>query len=142
MTKKPKKVVVTFAGLPPVDISIGRRDSTPCIVEVPLDSDRVLDWGSCDEITNFARSPGAIRVDNYYHDNDNRDGTGGIFDDHYDPRQVTLLSTNTIHANLYQQYNSHVAYNVKHVISVDMSKINRNSLANCANVRKIKQLNL
>ena len=65
MAKKPKKVVVTSAGLPPVDMSIRRRDSTPRIVEVPDDSDEVLNWGSCDEITDFTRSPGAIRVDNY-----------------------------------------------------------------------------
>ena len=50
------------------------------------------------------------------------DGTSGVFDDHYDPRQVTFSLTNAIHANLYQQYNSHVAYNAKHVISVDTSK--------------------
>ena len=88
--KKPKKVVVTSAGLPPVDMSIRRRDSTPRIVEVPDDSDEVLDWGSSDEITEITRKPGAIRVDNYYSDGDDRDGTGGIFDDHYDPRQVTF----------------------------------------------------
>ena len=138
MAKKPKKVVVTLAGLPPVDMSIRRRDSTPHIVEVPDDSNEALDWGSCDEITDFTRSPGALRVDNYYHKDDSRDRTGGVFDDHYDPRQVTLLSANTIHANLCQQYNSHVAYNVKHVISVDMSKINRNSLATCAKCQKNK----
>ena len=120
-TKKPKKVVVTLTGLPPVDMSVRRRDSTPRIMEVPDDSDKVLDWGSCDEIMDFTRSPGTIRVDNYYHESDDRDGTGGIFDDHYDPRQVTLSPTNAIHANLYQQYNSHVAYNVKHVTSVDTS---------------------
>ena len=125
MAKKPKKVVVASTGLPSVDMSIRRRDPTPCIVEVPEDSDEVLDWGSSDEIMEFARSPGAIRVDNYYHEEDSRDGTGGIFDDHYDPRQVTFSSTKTIHANLYQQYDSHVAYNAKHVISVDTSKINR-----------------
>ena len=55
-------------------MSVRRRDSTPCIVEVPDDSDEVLDWGSCDEITDFARSPGAIRVDNYYHKGDDIDG--------------------------------------------------------------------
>ena len=49
--KKPKKVVVTSTGLPPVDMSIRRRDSTPCIMEVPEDSNKVLDWGSSDEIT-------------------------------------------------------------------------------------------
>ena len=125
MAKKPKKVIVTSAGLPPVDMSIRRRDSTPRIIEVPDDSDKVLDWGSCDEITDFARSPGAIRVDNYYHKGDDMDRTGGAFDNHFDPRQVTLSPTNAIHANLYQQYNSHVAYNAKHVISVDTSKINR-----------------
>ena len=100
--KKLKKVIITSAGLPPVNMSVRRRESKPCIVEVPDDSDEVLDWGSCDEITNFARSPGAIRVDNYYHEGDDMDGTGGIFDDHFDPRQVTLLPTNAIHANLYQ----------------------------------------
>ena len=135
-------MIVTSAGLPPVNMSIQRKDSTPHIVEVPDDSGEVLDWGSCDEITDFARSPGTIRIDNYYHENDDRDGTGGVFDDHYDPRQVTLLLTNSIHANLYQQYNSHVAYNAKHVISVDTSKINRNSLAHLQNVRKIKWLSL
>ena len=65
MAKKPKKVVVASTGLPPVDMSVRRRDSTPCIVEVPDDSDEVLDWGSSDEIMEFAREPGAIRVDNY-----------------------------------------------------------------------------
>ena len=130
MAKKPKKVVITSAGLPPADMST-RRGSTPRIVEIPDDSDEVLDWGSSDEVADFARSPSAIRVDNYYHSNDDRDGTGGVFDDHYDPRQVTISSQTAIHANLYQQYNSHVAYNAKHVISVDMSKINRNSLAHC-----------
>ena len=40
--KKPKKVVVTSTGLPPVDMSIRRRDSTPHIVEVPDDSEEVL----------------------------------------------------------------------------------------------------
>ena len=65
MAKKPKKVVVASAGLPPVDMSIRRRDSTPHIMEVPDDSDEVLDWGSSDEIAEFAREPGAIRVDNY-----------------------------------------------------------------------------
>ena len=102
MAKKPKKVVVTSAGLPPVDMSIRRRDSTPRIVEVPDDgdevldwgssddSDEVLDWGSSDEITEITRKPGVIRVDNDYSDGDDRDGTGGIFDDHYDPRQVTF----------------------------------------------------
>ena len=108
MAKKPKKVIITLAGLPPVNMSVRRRDSTPRIVEVPEDSDQALDWGSCDEITDFARSPGAIRVDNYYHKDDDMDGTGGIFDDHFDPRQVILSPTNAIHANLYQQYNSHV----------------------------------
>ena len=107
-------------------------------MEVPEDSNEVLDWGSSDEITEFTRSPGAIRVDNYYSEEDSRGGTGGVFDDHYDPRQVTFLLTNAIHANLYQQYDSHVAYNAKHVISVDMSKINRNSLAHCAKCQKDK----
>ena len=51
---------------------------------------------------------------------------------------MTFLSTRTIHADLYQQYNSHVAYNAKHVISVDTSKINRNSLVNCAKCQKDK----
>ena len=138
MAKKPKKVIVQSAGLPPVKMSIRRRDSTPHIVEVPDDSDEVLDWGSCDEITDFARCPGAIRVDNYYHEGDDMDGTGGVFDDHFYPRQVTLSPTNAIHANLYQQYNSHVAYKVKHVISVDTSRINRNSLANCVKCQKNK----
>ena len=117
--KKPKKVVVASTGLPPVDMSIRRRDSTPRIVEV-------------------TRKPGAIRVDNYYSDEDDRDGTGGVFDNHYDPRQVTFSPTKTIHANLYQQYKSHVAYNAKHVISVDMSKIHRNSLVNCVKCQKDK----
>ena len=67
---------------------------------------------------DFARSPGTLRVDNYYHSDDGRDGTGGVFDDHYDPRQVTILSQKTIHANLYQQYNRHVAYSSRHEISV------------------------
>ena len=58
---------------------IRRRDSTPRIVEVPEDSDKILDWGSSDEITEFAREPGAIRVDNYYSEEDSRDGTGGVF---------------------------------------------------------------
>ena len=138
MAKKPKKVVVASTGLPPVDMSIRRRDSTPCIMEVSDDSDKVLDWGSSDEIMEFTREPGAIRVDNYYSDGDDRDGTGGVFDDHYDPRQVTFSPTNTIHANLYQQYNSHVAYNAKHVISVDTSKIHRNSLVNCIKCQKDK----
>ena len=89
MAKKPKKVVVTSMGLPPVDMSIRRRDSTR-IVEVPDDSDEVLDWGSANETMEYAREPGAIRVDNYYSDGDDRDGTGGVFDDHYDPRQVTF----------------------------------------------------
>ena len=107
--------LVALTGLPPVNMSVRRRDSTPRIIEVSEDSNEVLDWGSSDEITEFARSPGAIRVDNYYHEEDSRDGTGGIFDDHYDPRQVTFSPTSAIHANLYQQYNSHVAYNAKHV---------------------------
>ena len=136
--KKPKKVIVTLAGLPPADISNRRRASTPRIMEVPEDSDKVLDWGSCDEITDCARTPGAIRVDNYYHKGDNRDRTSGVFDNHYDPRQVTLLSTNTIHAKLYQQYNDHVAYNAKHVISVDTSEINRNSVVNCVKCQEDK----
>ena len=101
MAKKLKKVVVASTGLPPVDMSIRRRDSTPRIVEVPDDSDKVLDWGSSDEITEFTRKPGAIRVDNYYSEEDSRDRTGGIFDNHYDPRQVTISPTNAIHANLY-----------------------------------------
>ena len=74
--KKPKKVVVASTGLPLVDMSIRKRDSTPCIVEVPDDSDEVLDWGSSDEIAEVTRKPGAIRVDNYYSDRDDRDGTG------------------------------------------------------------------
>ena len=57
--KKPKKVIVTSAGLPLVDMSVRRRDSIPHIIEVPDASDKVLDWGSCDEIMDFARSPGA-----------------------------------------------------------------------------------
>ena len=138
MAKKPKKVIVTSAGLPPVNMSVRRRDSTPCIVEVPDDSDEVLDSGSCDEITDFTRSPGAIRVDNYYHKGNDMDRTGGVFNDHFAPRQVTLSPTNAIHANLYQQYNSHVACNAKHVISVDTSKINRNSLVNCVKCQKDK----
>ena len=137
MAKKLKKVVITSAGLPPADMS-KRRGSTPRIMEIPDDSDEVLDWGSSDEITDFARSSGTMRVDNYYHSNDDNDGTGGIFDNHYDPRQVTPLLTNAIHANLYQQYNSHVAYNAKHVISVDTSKIDRNSLAYCVKCKKDK----
>ena len=114
--KKPKKVVVASTGLPPVDMSICRRDSTPRIVEVPDDSDEVLDWGSSNEIAKITRKPGAIRVDNYYSDGDDRDdrdGTGGVFDDH-------------------------VAYSAKHVISVDMSKIHRNSLVNCVKCQKDK----
>ena len=108
VAKKPKKVVIASAGLPPADMST-RRGSTPRIVEIPDDSNEVLDWGSSDEVMDFtsARSPGAIRVDNYYHSDDDRDGTGGVFDDHYDPRQVTFSCQNTIHANLYQQYNRH-----------------------------------
>ena len=51
---------------------------------------------------------------------------------------MTFSSTKTIHANLYQQYDSHVAYNAKHVISVDMSKINRNSLVDCVKCQKDK----
>ena len=136
--KKPKKVVVASAGLPPVDMSCKRRESTPRIVEVPSDSDEVLDWGSSDEIAEVARTPGAIRVDNYYSEEDSRDGTGGIFDNDYDPRQVTISSQKTIHANLYQQYNSHVAYSSRHEISVDTSKINRNSLVNCVKCKKDK----
>ena len=54
-----------------------RKTSTPRIVEVPDDSDEVLDWGSSDEIAEVARSPGAIKVDNYYSEEDDRDGTGG-----------------------------------------------------------------
>ena len=107
-------------------------------MEVPDDSNKVLDWGSANETTEFAREPGAIRVDNYYSDGDDRDGTGGVFNDHYDPRQVTFSLANAIHANLYQQYNSHVAYNAKHVISLDMSKIHRNSLVNCVKCQKDK----
>ena len=137
MAKKPKKVVIASAGLPPADM-LTRRGSTPHIMEIPDDSDEVLDWGSSDEVTDFARSPGTIRVDNYYHSGDDRDRTGGVFDDHYNPRQVTPSLTNAIHANLYQQYNSHVAYNAKHVISVDTSKIDRNSLANCVKCKKDK----
>ena len=79
-----------------------------------------------------------IRVDNYYHEGDDMDRTGGVFYNHFDPRQVTLSPTNTIHANLYQQYNSYVAYNAKHVIFVDMSKINRNSLVDCVKCQKDK----
>ena len=97
MAKKPKKVVIASAGLPPADMST-RRGSTPRIVEIPDDSDEVLDWGSSNENTEFARKPGAIRVENYYHSDDDRDGTGGVFDDHYDPRQVTISSQTTIHA--------------------------------------------
>ena len=73
--KKPKKVVIASAGLPPADMST-RRGSTPRIVEIPNDSDEVLDWGSSDEIVEVTRKPGAIRVDNYYSDRDDRDGTG------------------------------------------------------------------
>ena len=52
---------------------------------------------------------------------------------------MTFLLTNAIHANLYQQYNRHVAYNIsRHEISVDTSKINRNSLVNCAKCKKDK----
>ena len=136
--KKPKKVVVASAGLPPVDMSIRRRDSTPRIMEVPDDGNEVLDWGSVDETTEFARKPGTIRIDNYYSDEDDRDRTGGVFDDHYDPRQVIFSPTNAIHANLYQQYDSQVAYNAKHVISVDTSKIHRNSLVNCVKCQNDK----
>ena len=42
MAKKPKKVVIASAGLPPADMST-RRGSTPRIVEIPDDSDEVLD---------------------------------------------------------------------------------------------------
>ena len=105
MAKKPKKVVIASAGLPPADMST-RRGSTPHIVEIPDDSDEVLNWGSSDEIAEVTRKPGAIRVDNYYSDEDDRDRTGGVFDDHYDPRQVTFSPTNSIHANLYQQYST------------------------------------
>ena len=62
--KKLKKVVIALAGLPPADMST-RRGSTPRIVEIPDNSDEVLDWGSSDEVADFARKPGAIRVDNY-----------------------------------------------------------------------------
>ena len=55
--KKSKKVVVATTGLPPVDMSIRRRDSTPRIVEVPDDSDEVLDWGSSNEIAEVTRKP-------------------------------------------------------------------------------------
>ena len=70
--KKPKKVVVTSTGLPPVNMFIRRRDSTPHIIEVPEDSDEVLNWGSSDEVMEFARSPGVIRVDNYYSEEDSK----------------------------------------------------------------------
>ena len=137
MAKKPKKVVIASAGLPPADMST-RRGSTPRIVEIPDDSNEALDWGSSDEIAEVTRKPGAIRVDNYYSDRDDRDGTGGVFENHYYPRQVTFSPTNAIHANLYQQYNSHVAYNAKHVISVDTGQIHRNSLVNCVKCQKDK----
>ena len=55
--KKLKKVVIASAGLPPADMSIRRRESTPRIMEVPDDSNEVLDWGSSDEIMDFTRSP-------------------------------------------------------------------------------------
>ena len=46
MAKKPKKVIVTTMGLLPMDTSSKRRGSTPHIVEVGDNSDKVLDWGS------------------------------------------------------------------------------------------------
>ena len=60
--KKPKKVVVASTGLPPADMSNRRRASTPRIVEVPEDSDEVLDWGSSDEIAEVANNRFTMRL--------------------------------------------------------------------------------
>ena len=100
-------------------------------------SDQELDWGSDRDVAEGTYQAGTIQIDQW----EKPTGDHGVFDNHHDPRQVTFSQSNTIHANQYPQYNSHVAYNVcKHVISVDTSQINRNSLANCVKCKENKSV--
>ena len=115
--KKSKKVMVII-GLPPINT----KTLTPSPMAVDM-SDEELDWGSDGDVAESAYQIGAIKIDQW----EKPTGDHDVFDDHYDPRQVTFSQSDAIHANQYPQYDSHVAYNVcKHVISVDTSKINRN----------------
>ena len=127
--KKLKKVMIMM-GLPPINTKTPMPP--PMAVNV---SDEELDWGSDRDVAESAYQASAIQIDQW----ENPTGDHGIFDDHYDPRQVIFSQSDAIHANQYPQYDSHVAYNVcKHVISVDTSKINRNSLANCVKCKEDK----
>ena len=127
--KKPKKVTVTM-GLPPINT----KTPMPPPMAVNM-SDEELDWESDRDVAEGTYQAGTIQIDQW----EKLTGDHGVFDNHYDPRQVTFSQSNAIHANQYPQYDSHVAYNVcKHVISVDTSKINRNSLANCVKCKESK----
>ena len=129
--KKLKKVTVMM-GLPPINTKT--LMPPPMAVDV---SDEELDWGSDRDIAESAYQAGTIQVDQW----EKLTGDHGIFDNHYDPRQVIFSHSDAIHANQYPQYDSHVAYNTcKHVISVDTSKINRNSLANCVKCKENKSV--
>ena len=128
--KVPKKVMVLMGLLPPINTK--KLTPSPMAVDV---SDEKLDWRSDGDIVESAYQIGTIQIDQW----EKPTGDHGIFDNHYDPRQVTFSQSDAIHANQYQQYDSYVAYNVcKHVISVNTSKINRNSLANCVKCKENK----
>ena len=129
--KKPKKMTVTM-GLPPINT----KTLMPSPTAVNM-SDEELGWESDGDVAESAYQIGTIQIDQW----EKLTGDYGIFDNYYDPRQVTFSQSDAIHANQYPQYNSHVVYNAcKHVISVDNSKINRNSLANCVKCKENKSV--
>ena len=119
-------------GLPPINTK--KLMPPPMAVNM---SDEELGWESDGDVAESAYQIGTIQIDQW----EKLTGDYGIFDNYYDPRQVTFSQSDAIHANQYPQYNSHVAYNFsKHIISVDTSKINRNSLANCVKCKENKSV--
>ena len=87
--KKLKKVTVMM-GLPPINT----KTLMPPLMAVDV-SDEELDWGSDRDIAESAYQAGTIQVDQW----EKLTGDHGIFDNHYDPRQVIFSHSDAIHAN-------------------------------------------
>jgi hypothetical protein len=115
--KVPKTILRKELSRPPVVLEVAERQEE-------------LDWGSVVESpprsmwenTPMAQGedfPSLVderHVDNYGYD---RDGTGGVFDDHFDPRQVTCLTKGITNADDQQQYNDVVDRHIENHVQVD-----------------------
>ena len=78
--RKPKKVMVMM-GLPPINTK------TPMPPPMAVDmSDEKLDWGSDGDVTESTYQAGAIQIGQW----EKPTWDHGIFDNHYNPRQVTF----------------------------------------------------